>query len=136
MRRRIPILALAAVLVSGCGYNSMGGENRPDPDYITRDEIMSVDARDLYDVVRRLRPRWINVAQRSAERSFRLQTTVVVYQGQMYLGEIETLGNWSPSAAYGLEWLDGSTASATLPGLGSRHVAGAIVIHTSPQPEK
>ena len=126
------VLALAGVLVAGCGY-SAGGTDRPDPDYITREEIVAVDARDLYDVVRRLRPRWINASRRAGERSFGLSTEVVVYQDQMYLGDIDTLRNWSPSAAWAMEWLDASTASATLPGLGSRHVAGAIVIHTSPE---
>jgi hypothetical protein len=119
------------MLVTGCGY-SQGGRSRPDPDLINREEIMSVDARNLYDVVRRLRPLWINANRRAGERSFGLSTEIVVYQGQMYLGDIDTLRQWSPSAAYSLEWLDASTASATLPGLGSRHVSGAIVIHTGP----
>ena len=132
MTRRILMLAVAGVLAAGCGY-SAGGSDRADPEYITREEIINVDARDLYDVVRRLRPRWINASRRAGERSFGLSTEVVVYQNQMYLGDIDTLRNWSPSAAWAMEWLDASTASATLPGLGSRHVAGAIVIHTSPE---
>lgn len=132
MKRRILVLAAASMLVAGCGY-SQGGRSRPDPDLITREEIMSVDARTLYDVVRRLRPRWLNADRRAGERSFGLSTEVVVYQGQMYLGDIDTLRQWSPSSAYSLEWLDASTASATLPGLGSRHVSGAVVIHTGPE---
>ena len=130
--RKSLILVVAATLLTGCGY-SAGGGNRPDPDYITREEIMAVDARSLYDVVNRLRPRWLHAARRAGERSFGLETDVVVYQDQMFLGDLDTLRNWSPSAAYGLTWLDASTASATLPGLGSRHVAGAIVIHTRPE---
>lgn len=126
------MLVVAGMLVTGCGH-AVGGNGRHDPDYISREEIMSVDARSLYDVVNRLRPRWLSAGRRAGERSFGLSTEVVVYQDQIFLGSIDTLGNWSPSAAYGLTWLDASTASATLPALGSRHVAGAIVIHTSPE---
>jgi len=33
---------------------------------------------------------------------------------------------------YEIRYLDGATAKATLPGLGDRHVQGAIVVHLSP----
>ena len=33
---------------------------------------------------------------------------------------------------YEIRYLDGATAKATLPGLGDRHVQGAIVVHMSP----
>lgn len=127
--RRTLVLALAIGLLAGCAY-SQGGRDRPDPDKITREEILSVDARNLYDVVQRLRPRWLTAGRRATGRSYNLTTEIVVYQEQLLLGGVDVLENWSPTAAYGLEWLDGTTASSTLPGLGSRHVAGAIVIHT------
>jgi hypothetical protein len=91
---------------------------------------MSVDATNLWEVVRRLRPRWLEVNRRG-DRSFGLQTNLVVFQNQTYLGNVDMLRQFSPESAYELEFLDGSTASNTLPGLGSQHVAGAIVIKTS-----
>jgi hypothetical protein len=65
------------------------------------------------------------------QESFGLQTNIVVFQNQTYLGNVDVLRQFSPESAYELDWLDGSTASNTLPGLGSQHVAGAIVIKTA-----
>lgn len=127
------MVLLLGVLMTGCASTSEGGRTRSDPDELTRDEIMSVGARNLYEVVQRLRPRWLNAERRAGERSFGLETNVVVYQGQTRLGTVEVLGQWSPSAVYHLQWLDGARASATLPGLGSQHVAGAIIIQTHPE---
>lgn len=129
---KVAMLLVVVGLFAACASTGERGP-RSDPDELTREEIMSVDARDLYDVVRRLRPRWLNAVRRAGERSFGLQTRIVVYQDQTYLGDSEVLGNWSPSAAYKLEWMDGTRASATLPGLGSQHVAGAIIIYTRPE---
>lgn len=110
--------------------NSSGGNTRVD--LLTRDQIMSVSGvNNLYEVVKRLRPRWLE--PRGGDRSFALPTEIVVFQDQAYLGDVEVLGQLSPEMAYELKWLDGPTASATLPGLGSRHVAGAIVLQTTPQ---
>jgi hypothetical protein len=126
------LLLVFAGVLAACA-SSGERRQRSDPTELSREEIMSVEARNLYDVVRRLRPRWLNASRRAGERSFGLETRIVVYQGQTYLGDVEVLGDWSPSAAYKLEWLDGPRASATLPGLGSQHVAGAIIIRTRPE---
>jgi hypothetical protein len=93
-------------------------------------EIHAVSASNLYDVVARLRPHWLRPPER---RSFGLATEVVVYQDQMLLGGPDALRRIGAESAYSMRWLDGSTASNTLPGLGSRHVAGAIVVLTRPQ---
>lgn len=101
-------------------------------DLLTREQIMSVTgATNLYEVVQRLRPRWLDA--RGGERSFGLSTDIVVYQDQTFLGDVDTLGQLSPNMAWELRWLDGTTASATLPGLGSRHVVGAIILSTKPR---
>jgi hypothetical protein len=123
-------LALALV-ISACASTG-GGETRYRSDELTREEIMSVDVRDLYEVVQRLRPRWLTADRRHGDTPWLRQMGVVVYQGQTQLGDINVLKQLSPDAAYKLKWLDGSTASATLPGLGSTTVAGAIVISTGP----
>lgn len=124
------LILMVAGIVGACA--STGGHVRGDPDELTREEILSVDVRNLWEVVHRLRPLWLNAQRRSGERSFGLETGIVVYQDQVYLGDVQTLAQWSPSAVYRLEWMDGARASASLPGLGSRHVAGAIIIHTRP----
>lgn len=121
----LTLLLLATACATG------GQKTRYRADELTRAEIMSVDVGNLYDVVNRLRPRWLTAERRAGDRSFGLGTGVVVYQGQTFLGDVDVLRQWSPSSAYGLKWMDGATASASLPGLGASHVVGAIIIDTS-----
>lgn len=127
------VAILTTGLMSACtsATRSDNGTNTR-TDLLTREQIMSVTgATSLYEVVQRLRPRWLET--RGGDRSFGLSTDIVVYQGQTFLGNVDTLGQLSPNMAYELRWLDGTTASATLPGLGSRHVVGAIILSTRPQ---
>lgn len=129
---RVVIVLAVGLLVGGC-VTAAGGMERSDPDELSRDEILSVEVSNLYQVVQRLRPRWISAERRAGERSFTRDANVVVYQGQTRLGTLEVLRDWSPSAAYHLQWLDGPRASATLPGIGTDQVVGAIVIRTRPE---
>ncbi len=128
------VLALATLAFTGaCATNRQAGSG-VQQDRITNEELSSLQGvRNLWDVVERMRPLWLQ--PRAADRSFAIGTgapTIVVFQDQAYLGDITMLHQLSPDIAYDLRWLDGPTASATLPGLGSQHVAGAIVIHTRP----
>ncbi len=130
----VMVLALATLAFSGaCAANRQAGSGTQQ-DRITNDELSSIEGvRNLWDVVERLRPRWLEA--RAADRSFGIGTgkpTIVVFQEQMYLGDVTMLHQLAPDIAYDLKWLDGPTASSTLPGLGSQHVAGAIVIYTRP----
>lgn len=123
------VLGLAGACTSATRAGD-GGNTRMD--VLTRDQIMGVEGvSSLYEVVQRLRPRWLDA--RGGDRSFGLSTDIVVYQNQTFLGNVDTLAQLSPEMAYELRWLDGTTASASLPGLGSRHVAGAIVLSTRPK---
>lgn len=127
---RIGVALLVLGLLTACASAPAGSKSSTRRDRLTRDEIMSANVTNLYDVVARLRPQWLEVSQRG-DRSFGLQTNVVVFQNQTYLGDVDVLRQLSPESAYQMDFLDGSTASNTLPGLGSQHVAGAIVIKTS-----
>ena len=131
LTRAMMVLAFATLVAGGgCASNPRAGSGTS-MDRITNDELVSVEGvRNLWDVVERLRPRWLQV--RAAERSLGLATNIVVFQDQTYLGDIDILHQLSPDVAYDMRWLDGATASATLPGLGSQHVAGAIIIYTRP----
>ena len=131
-RSTLLVVILTAGVLTACSSatNTSSGNTRVD--LLTREQIMSVSGvNNLYEVVKRLRPRWLE--PRGGDRSLALPTDIVVYQDQAFLGDVEVLGQLSPDMAYQLRWLDGATASATLPGLGSRHVAGAIVLSTTPQ---
>ncbi len=132
---RSAMLALVMLLavLSGCAKTGGSGEAAEEHQWevMTREEILSLELTNLYDVVDRARPRWLT--RRSGVISFGLGTRIVVYQGQTLLGDVEMLREIAPEEAYELRYLDGATASASLPGLGSEHVAGAIIIVTRPQ---
>jgi hypothetical protein len=106
---------------------STSGAPRARRDLITQEELMGSGATNLYDAVRRLRPQWLSGANRT-EAMTGGGSEVVVYQGATNLGGVEALRQITPGYVASLRWLDGSQASNTLPGLGSRRVAGAIVI--------
>lgn len=95
-------------------------------DLITREEIAASGATNLYEVVQRLRPAWMRGTSASNLRGG--GTSVVVYQGNTPLGGLEALRQLTTGYAASLRYLEGTEASNTLPGLGSRRVAGAIVV--------
>jgi hypothetical protein len=132
VRKPFYALVMALPLLWGCARQTRSGSTPgPRTDIITRDQITELGGvRNLYDVVERLRPRWLVV--RSGMRSFSMETDVVVFQGQMFLGTQDALRNLGTEGVYEIQYLDGATAKATLPGLGDRHVQGAIVVHMSP----
>jgi hypothetical protein len=95
-------------------------------DLISQEEIAASGATNLYEVVQRLRPGWLRGGNVSNIRGG--GTGVVVYQNTTPLGGPEALRQLTPGYAASLRYLDGNEASNTLPGLGSRTVAGAIVV--------
>lgn len=118
------ILLLLSLVGAGCA-TAGSGDGRVRQDLITQAEIEEVGFSNLYEVVQRLRPRWLSTR---GQQSFNAEPEVVVFQGQVLLGGVETLRQLSPDMARSLRYLDGATASASLPGLASRLVRGAIVI--------
>lgn len=117
-------LLVAVLMVAGCASGG-GSATRSTSTELTRDEIASINVGNLYDAVQRLRPRWLEVR---SERSFNTLTEVVVFEGNSLLGGPESLRDLTPTSIERLRYVDGVRASATLPGLGSRQVQGAIVI--------
>jgi hypothetical protein len=123
LARRAVLLAMLAV---GCA--SAASRSGQSANLLTREEVMAANVSNLYDAVQRLRPRWLNV--RGARSLSQLSTEIVVYQDLTHLGGVDVLRQLSPEMISRLRYLDGATATASLPGLGSRHVVGAIVIET------
>lgn len=119
-------LVLIGLLAASACASAGGGDPRPRQDVITAEEIEETRVSNLYELVQRLRPRWLDVR---SNQSFTSDTQIVVYQGQSYLGGVEMLRQFGKESAYRLIYLDGPTASATLPGLGTRQVEAAIVIN-------
>lgn len=126
---RCLLMISAGILVSGCATTR--NEGRGEREVLTAEQISGVQgARNLYDVVQRLRPRWLNT--RAEFRSITGERAqILVYQDKSRLGGVDMLRQLSPSAARELHYLDGPTAAGTLPGIGmATHVAGAIIVVT------
>jgi len=118
-------------VANGCAATRSGGSGGRS-DVISREEIVATTGvRNMYELVQRLRPRWVTV--RNQDRSFGMATEIAVYQGQTYMGDVETLRQLGHTMAYEIRWMDGPTAMTTLTGYGSgKHLSGAIIISTTP----
>ena len=103
---------------------------------ITREELQRLDARTRYQAIQQLRPRWLQVV--GGPRSFSIETAVVVFQDNMQLGTQDVLKQMGVEGIYTIRYMDGTTAKASLPGLGDRHLQGAILISMHPpnEPDK
>jgi hypothetical protein len=95
-------------------------------DVVTREELVQSGTTNLFAAVERLRPQWMRPRGFTNFRGG--GTAIVVYQGTTPLGGLDALRQLAPEFAEEMRFLDSSEASNTLPGLGSRAVAGAIVI--------
>jgi hypothetical protein len=124
LRHAAPATALMLTLAA-CASTGPGGVDT-NPYEITRAEIQEVDAVTALEVVERLRPRWLRAP---LERSHTRTTEVVVYLNGALFGDVGILQEIGAATIQRLRWLD-SAQAGRLPGLGSRHVAGAIVVET------
>jgi hypothetical protein len=119
---------LASAFAAGCASTGGGEREGSSSNFLNREEILGAEASNLYDVVRRLRPRWLQVR---SNRSFGMETEIVVLQNDMYLGNADHLREMTPDLAFEIEYIDGVRAANVLPGLMSgQHIEGAIVVRT------
>jgi hypothetical protein len=124
----VAALAFSAFAAACASTKADTGERRSD--VLTREEILGAEANNLYDVVRRLRPRWLQVR---STRSLNMETEIAVMQNDMYLGAAESLKEMAPELAYEIRYLEGARAATAIPGLMSgRHIEGAIIVSTRP----
>jgi len=123
------VTLLVSSLAGACASSGAGqGGSDRNPNLLTREEILSADATNLYDVIQRLRPRWFQVR---SQRSFSMPTEVAVLQNDSYMGDIEVLRQMTPELAIEIQYLEGARAATSLPGLMSgRHIEGAIIVKT------
>jgi hypothetical protein len=117
---------LLLAILAACAGNAAAGAER-DHDVITAEEIRQAGTVDAYELVERHRPRWL---QSRGGRSMRLSTDILVYVNNVRMGDVSSLRGFNLEGVTSLRYLDGASASAQLPGVGSRHVEGAIVIAT------
>ncbi len=120
-------LVLITALLSGCSTVTTGGSY--DRNRLTAEDIASLDVSTVYEVVQRLRPRWLEVR---SSRGMETETRIVVFLHRTYLGGPDELRRLGVDTAEWLEYRSGSDVVGELSVPGSPHVEGAIIVHTSP----
>ena len=115
----------AFLLIVACASRGHPGA-RPDLSVLTAEQIADVGARNVYEAIERLRPRWLRVP---LDRSTRLETSVLAYVDDAKLGSVEELRAVPVEGIVSIRYLDAAQAGS-LPGAGSMHVAGAVVVST------
>lgn len=127
MSRYRAVFAAVAVLCAACASTGETA-SRSSSTTLTREEIASVNVANLYDVVSRIRPRWL-VVRGSRAFAGGGDGRILVYQGTTYLGDVEILRQLDPDYAQSMRYLDAATANATLSATNA-NVHAAIVIET------
>lgn len=121
------LLLVCLLALTSCA--SSGGAAGQNAAVLTREEMSAAPGSNLYDVVNRLRPRWL---QTRGPMTLETAPQILVYLNRSYLGGPDQLREFIPSDVNRVHYMDGSRASATLSGYPSEvPVAGAIIVETS-----
>lgn len=131
MRTSIGGLVLVFLIVFASACASLEGSEGADRDSsrITAEELSTMQADHLLEVVQLLRPRWLRMR---GSRSIRSGTEIVVFRDRARLGGIDELRSIPVRSAAWLEYMDAAAATSMLPGVQrGAHIDGAIIVHTS-----
>jgi hypothetical protein len=127
------LLILALLLAGGaCSSNRSAGDRSVSTraNLITFEEIQQRGPfSNLYDMVRNLRPRWVQA--QGPDTFMGAQGEVQVHMDGNRLGSVDALKRMSPSGVTRVEWVAPIDAAARF---GLDHSHGAILISTSPAP--
>ncbi len=142
-----PALALFCLVTIGSALgcsaattSASSSATKSDAEVVSVAEIRSQDFRNAYEVVQRLRPTWLT----KNTAPTRLGMTVgggggvqtdsgsglLVYLDNTRLGGVNALRDITVAGIGSIEYMDAAKATATLPGIGSSAVSGAIVVHS------
>jgi hypothetical protein len=129
---------LTALSTAAIGCASSGGSApaakvaESSPDRITSVEIAATTgAQTAYDLVRRLRPRWLQAGATGSIGGGRATSQVLlVYLDGNRLGTAEALRTLSASGIKSMQYYDAVRAATVLREVGSDPITGAIVITT------
>lgn len=125
--RAVLVLAATLLLIAGgCASSGTGASSgRGSSTTITRAQLDQLNANDLHDAVRRLRPTWLSA--RGPTTLMGEQAQVVVYLDGAPTGSVEALRRIEVDIVESLEYLSPSEATNRY---GTNHAAGAILIRT------
>ncbi|MHB0962648.1 MAG: hypothetical protein ACYC5V_05510 [Gemmatimonadaceae bacterium] len=124
------VVMLVASFTDGCKASlPAAGEERPDQQWIMREQIAEPRFSSAYDVVRALRSNWLSTR---GSASLRSKVEVQVYLDGVHLGGVQALqGLSTPSIQY-IRYINGTDAT-TRWRIG--HGRGVIFVGTGPLPD-
>jgi hypothetical protein len=132
---KISIFSLTLGAFIGCASSGGSSATTPmrtsSPDYVTSMEIQATQASNAYELISRLRPRWLQ-ASSAASLSGSVRTQVIaVYLDGFRIGAKEGVRSISASGIKAMQYYDAARAATILHEVGSEPIAGAIVITTT-----
>lgn len=123
----VVILLFLILFFSACASAGSGGMSNYNPDRISSEELAQAreeGVRNLDELIRSSRPGWLRTDR---IQSFNVGTTILIFDGDSLLGDVEILQELPLNQISEIRWLDPAQAAA-LPGAGGDHVQGAIVV--------
>lgn len=126
MNMRMTGLCLALLLLAGCATTQKRDDIGPryTPDLLTEDEIAASGAANAYDLIRNLRPHWLQGRGRKSIMFDSASVPVVYVNGNRY-GDVNSLASISKDNITLIEFLNAGDATTLL---GVNHPSGAIMI--------
>jgi hypothetical protein len=130
---RLSTTFLTIITLAACSSSSKPRTNvqSSSSDFVTSVEIAAVSATNAYDLINRLRPRWLRTqAPGSIGAGVRSQV-IAVYLDGVRLGGLDALRSLSTAGVVSMQYYDATRAATVLRDPGSEPIAGAIVIKTN-----
>jgi hypothetical protein len=130
---RYQAIVVVAVLLAACASSGSSRQSTAgaSSDLLTTAEIDATPVANAYDLVNRLRPRWLTVSGARVGSisggSVRRQI-IVVYLDGTRLGGVETLRSVTTGGLKSLRYYDATRAATVVRDSGPEQLAGAIVI--------
>ena len=133
------LLITAGVLLTACASNapstSQAGAQpaaarSSSPDYVTSIEVQAATASNAYELISRLRPRWLQ-PQPTGSLAGQRNQIIAVYLDGIRMGDLAALRSISVTGIKTMQFYDATRAATVLRDPGSTPVAGAIVITTT-----
>ncbi len=132
IRGRDLVVLLAALGVAACAAASQGGQTAArSSNIITAEEIASISAANAYEVVQRLRSKWLITRGTPGARDPILEGGlsggIVVYLDGVRRGGVEALRDIPVEQIRELRWIDAKDATTRY---GTGHTSGVIEIYS------
>lgn len=125
---RLFLVALTALIPAACASASgTKGAPRASGNVILEEEIRSVQATNAYDLIRRLRPHFLQKSGPSALRAAPGDDDIIVYIDDLRYGPTSLLRGISAISIVRIERLNASEATTRF---GTGHPHGTIMIYT------